>query len=438
MATTISRSQPLLASRAAHVPRGVGVAHPVVVGSAAGATVWDVDGRAYVDFIGGIGVLNVGHNHPKVTQAVRAQLERLSHVAFQVATYEPYVAVAEQLNRIAPVRGPAKTLLVTTGAEAVENAVKIARAATGRSAIIAFHHGFHGRTLLGMTLTGKAKGYRQTFGPFAPEVYQSPYPYAYRGWDEARALAAFDELLLAQVTGDRVAAVLIEPVLGEGGFVPAPAGFLAGLRERADEHGFLLIADEIQSGFGRTGKMFSLEHAGVEADLVTMAKSLAGGLPLAAVTGTAALMDAPDPGGLGGTYGGNPLACAAALAVLDVFEREDVLGRAALLGERLRAELDEAARRYDAIGEVRGLGPMLAIELVHDRASRRPAPDLAQRVIAEARDRGLLLLSAGMHGNVIRFLAPLLIEDDVLDRGLDALRGALEATLLPTAASVPP
>jgi 4-aminobutyrate aminotransferase / (S)-3-amino-2-methylpropionate transaminase / 5-aminovalerate transaminase len=438
MATTISRSQPLLASRLAHVPRGVGVAHPIVVGSASGATVWDVDGRAYVDFIGGIGVLNVGHNHPKVTQAVRAQLERLSHVAFQVATYEPYVALAEQLNRIAPVRGVAKTLLVTTGAEAVENAVKIARAATGRSAIIAFHHGFHGRTLLGMTLTGKAKGYRQTFGPFAPEVYQSPYPYAYRGWDEARALAAFDDLLLAQVTGDQVAAVLIEPVLGEGGFVPAPAGFLAALRERADEHGFLLIADEIQSGFGRTGKMFALEHAGVEADLVTMAKSLAGGLPLAAVSGTADLMDAPDPGGLGGTYGGNPLACAAALAVLDVFEREDVLGRATGLGDRLRTELDGAAARYDAIGEVRGLGPMLAIELVHDRATRRPAPDLAQRVITEARDRGLLLLSAGMHGNVIRFLTPLLIEDTVLEQGLDALRGALEATLSPSSAAGPP
>ncbi len=438
MATTISRSRPLLASRVEHVPRGVGVAHPIVVGSASGATVWDVDGRAYVDFIGGIGVLNVGHNHPKVTQAVRAQLERLSHVAFQVATYEPYVALAEALNRIAPVRGDAKTLLVTTGAEAVENAVKIARVATGRSAIIAFHHGFHGRTLLGMTLTGKAKGYRQTFGPFAPEVYQSPYPYAYRGWDEARALAAFDDLLLAQVAGDRVAAVLIEPVLGEGGFVPAPAGFLAGLRERADAHGFLLIADEIQSGFGRTGRMFALEHTGVEADLVTMAKSLAGGLPLAAVTGTAALMDAPDPGGLGGTYGGNPLACAAALAVLDVFEREDVLGRAVALGERLRAVLDEAAASYDVIGEVRGLGPMLAIELVHDRTTCRPAPDLAQRVIAAARDRGLLLLSAGMHGNVIRFLAPLLIEDDVLERGLDALRGALEATLAPAATADPP
>ncbi|MFN2322364.1 MAG: 4-aminobutyrate--2-oxoglutarate transaminase [Trueperaceae bacterium] len=433
MTTTASRSTALLAARADHVPRGVGAAHPIVVASASGATVWDVDGRAYVDFIGGIGVLNVGHNHPRVTQAVRAQLERLTHVSFQVATYEPYVALAERLNRIAPVRGPAKTLLVTTGVEAVENAVKIARAATGRSAIVTFHHGFHGRTLLGMTLTGKAKGYRQSFGPFAPEVYQAPFPYAYRGWDEARALAAFDELLQAQVLPERVAAVLVEPVLGEGGFVPAPAGFLTGLRERADAHGFLLIADEIQSGFGRTGRMFALEHSGVEADLVTMAKSLAGGLPLAAVVGTAGVMDAPDPGGLGGTYGGNPLACAAALAVLDVFEREDVLGRAEVLGARLRTELDQAAARHPAIGEVRGLGPMLAFELVHDPVDRRPAPDLAQAIAVAARERGLLLLSAGMHGNVIRLLAPLLIEDAVLDQALDALRGALEAALPPAA-----
>ena len=286
MATVVPRSEQLLAARHTHVPRGVGVAHPIVVGSASGATVWDVDGRPFIDFVGGIGVLNVGHNHPKVAQAVRAQLERLSHVAFQVATYEPYVALAERLNALAPVRGPAKTLLVTTGAEAVENAVKIARAATGRPGIVAFHHGFHGRTLLGMTLTGKAKPYRQSFGPFAPEVYQSPFPYAYRGWDVERALAAFDELLLAEVAPNRVAAVIFEPVLGEGGFVPAPPAFVAGLRERADAHGFLLIADEIQSGFGRTGRLFALEHTGVEADLVTVAKSLAGGLPLAGVVGT--------------------------------------------------------------------------------------------------------------------------------------------------------
>ena len=424
---TIPRSKQLLETRHEHVPRGVGAAHPIVIGSASGSTLWDVDGRAYVDFTGGIGVLNVGHSHPRVVQAVRAQLERLSHVSFQVATYEPYVALAERLNRIAPVRGRAKTLLVTTGVEAVENAVKIARAATGRPAVVTFHHGFHGRTLLGMTLTGKARPYRQSFGPFAPEVYQAPYPYAYRGWDEARALASFDELLQAQVAPDRIAAVLIEPVLGEGGFVPAPAGFLAGLRERADAHGILLIADEIQSGFGRTGRMFALEHAGVEADLVTVAKSLAGGLPLAGVVGTASVMDAPEPGGLGGTYGGNPLACAAALAVLDVFEREHVLTRAVALGARLRAELDRAAARHACIGDVRGIGPMVAVELVHDRGTRRPASDLAQAVVAAARERGLLLLTAGMHGNVIRFLAPLLIDDADLDPALDALHQAFAA-----------
>jgi len=429
MPTTLPRTQQLLDLRQAHVPRGVGAAHAVVVGSARGATVWDVDGRAYVDFVGGIGVLNVGHNHPRVAQAVQAQLERLSHVSFQVATYEPYVALAERLNRIAPVRGAAKTLLVTTGVEAVENAVKIARAATGRSAIVAFHHGFHGRTLMGMSLTGKARPYRQSFGPFAPEIYQAPFPYAYRGWDEARSLAAFDELLQAQVAPERVAAVIIEPVLGEGGFVPAPTGFLKGLRERADAHGFLLVADEIQSGFGRTGRMFALEHAGVEADLVTVAKSLAGGLPLAGVVGTASIMDAPDPGGLGGTYGGNPLACAAALAVLDVFEREAVLDRAAALGVRLREAMDDAAGRYPSIGDVRGLGPMLALELVRDPRTREPAPDLAQAIVAAARDAGLLLLTAGMHGNVVRFLAPLLIDEDELTRALAALESAFAACL---------
>lgn len=428
-AATAARAPALLARRAENTPRGLAAAHPVVLEHASGATVRDVDGREYVDFVGGIGVMNVGHGHPRVVQAVKEQVERLSHVSIQVATYEPYVALAERLNRIAPVRGQAKTLLVTTGAEAVENAVKIARAATGRSAVISFHAGFHGRTLLGMTLTGKAKPYHQNFGPFAPDVYQAPYPYPYRGMDAKRALEAFDQLLLAQVAPQRVAAVILEPVLGEGGFVPAPREFLEGLRARADEHGFLLIADEIQTGFGRTGRMFALEHSGVQADLVTMAKSLAGGLPLATVTGTAELMDAPDPGGLGGTYAGNALACAAALAVLDVFEAEDVLGRAVALGERLRGLLDEAATRYEAIGEVRGVGPMVAIELVHDRATRLPAPDLTQAVVAAARERGLLLLSAGMHGNVVRLLAPLLLTEEEAARAEEALEGALAAAL---------
>lgn len=422
-------SEKILQARKEHTPRGLGVAHPVVAHRATGALLTDVDGREFIDFVGGIGVMNVGHTHPRVVQAVKTQLELLSHPSIQVVTYEPYVQLAERLNRIAPVRGVAKTLLVTTGAEAVENAVKIARAATKRSAIITFHNGFHGRTLLGMTLTGKAKPYHQNFGPFAPEVYQAPFPYEYRGWSSDRALEAFDDLLRAQVAPDRVAAVLLEPVQGEGGFIPAPQGFLEGLRERADKHGFLLIADEIQTGFGRTGKMFALEHTGVKADLVTVAKSLAGGLPLAGVVGTAELMDAPDPGGLGGTYGGNPLACAAANAVLDLFEAEDLLGSAVELGDTLRRELESAAGVYTSIGEIRGIGPMLAFELVQDLASREPAPELAQAVVAAARDRGLLLLTAGMFGNVIRFLAPLQLDDATLERALGALRGAFSEAL---------
>ena len=429
MSVSVDRTERLLRSRRDHVPRGVSLTHPLVVASAQGATVWDVEGRAYVDFVAGIGALNVGHNHPKVTQAVRAQLERLTHVAFQVATYEPYLALAERLNALAPVRGPAKTLLVTTGVEAVENAVKIARSATGRPAVISFAHSFHGRTLLGMSMTGKADPYRQGFGPFAPEVYQAPYPYAYRGLDAASCLAAFDELLLTQVAAHRIAAVVIEPVLGEGGFVPAAPAFLQGLRERADAHGFLLVADEVQSGFGRTGTMFALEHAGVEADLMTMAKSLAGGLPLAAVVGTRDIMDAPEPGGLGGTYAGNPLACAAALAVLDVFEREDVLARAREVGTRLRSVLDGIEKGHPHVGDVRGLGAMLAIELVHDRQEKRPAPALAQAFVTAARGRGLLLLTAGLHGNVVRFLPPLLISEDELALALDALEGAADAVL---------
>ena len=429
MSTTALRSDKILEARKENTPRGLGVAHPVVAHSATGATLTDVDGREYIDFVGGIGVMNVGHTHPRVVAAVKEQVERLSHPSIQVVTYEPYVQLAEKLNKIAPVRGKAKTLLVTTGAEAVENAVKIARAATKRSAVITFHHGFHGRTLLGMTLTGKAKPYHQNFGPFAPEVYQAPFPYEYRGWSTERALEAFDDLLRAQVAPERVAAVLLEPVQGEGGFIPAPKEFLEGLRARADQHGFLLIADEIQTGFGRTGKMFAMEHSGVKADLVTVAKSLAGGLPLAGVVGTAEVMDAPDPGGLGGTYGGNPLACAAALAVLEVFESEDVLAKAVTLGKRLRAEVDAAAERYPQIGDIRGPGPMLAFELVRDRASREPAPELAQAIVVAARERGLLLLTAGAFGNVIRFLAPLLIDDAALQRALKALRGAFEEVL---------
>jgi 4-aminobutyrate aminotransferase/(S)-3-amino-2-methylpropionate transaminase len=414
MIETETRTAGLLAARMRAIPRGVGNAHPIVAERAEGAQLWDVDGRAYIDFVGGIGVLNVGHNHPRVVRAVTEQLSRLSHTCFQVAMCEPYIQLAERLNDLAPISGPVKSIFFSTGAEATENAVKIARAATNRSAIITFANSFHGRTLLGMTMTGKAKPYKQNFGPFAPEIYQVPFPYAYRGWTTERAIAALGEFFETQVAPERVAAVIIEPVLGEGGFVPAPAEFLRELRAITSRYGILLIADEVQSGFGRTAKLFAIEHSGVEPDLITVAKSLAGGLPLSGVIGRAEVMDAPLPGGLGGTYAGNPLACAAALAVLDIFEQEHLLAQGEQLGTTLRSHLEGLQARYPQIGDVRGLGAMLAIELVHDRASKAPAADLVDRMVVAAREGGLLLLKAGLHGNVVRILVPLNIEEQLL------------------------
>lgn len=424
-----TRTASLLAARAEHVARGVGNAHPIVVARAEGARMWDVDGNELIDFVGGIGVLNVGHNHPRVVQAVREQLERVSHTCFQVGMYEPYIRLAERLCAVAPGAFPKKALFVTTGAEATENAVKIARAYTGRSGIVAFANSFHGRTLMGMTLTGKTKPYRQNFGPFAPEVYHAPFPYAYRGWDSERALEGLHELFEQQCAPERVAAVIIEPVLGEGGFVPAPPDFLQALRALTARHGILLIADEIQSGFGRTARLFAIEHSGVIPDLITVAKSMAGGLPLAGVVGRADVMDGPAPGGLGGTYAGNPLACAAALAVLDIFEQERVLEQAEALGQRLQAHLRGLQARYPRVGDVRGLGAMLAIELVRDAASREPDPELADRMLVAARERGLILLKAGLYGNVVRILVPLTIDEPTLARGLAIFDAALEQAL---------
>jgi 4-aminobutyrate aminotransferase / (S)-3-amino-2-methylpropionate transaminase / 5-aminovalerate transaminase len=418
MTRTETRTESLLAIRAAAIPRGVSNAHPIVIGRAENAQVWDVDGRAYIDFVGGIGVLNVGHNHPRVVQAVRAQLERVMHTCFQVGMYEPYIRLAERLNALAPVGGPAKTIFFSTGAEATENAIKIARAATNRSAIVTFANSFHGRTLLGMSMTGKAKPYKQNFGPFAPEIYQVPFPYAYRGWSSERAIASLHEFFETNVAPERVAAVIIEPVLGEGGFVPAPPEYLRELRAITARHGIILIADEVQSGFGRTARLFAIEHSGVEPDLITVAKSIAGGLPLSGVIGKAEVMDAPEPGGLGGTYAGNPLACAAGLAVLDIFEQEQLLERGELLGQRLQAHLEGLQVRHPQIGDVRGLGAMQAIELVRDPATREPAPEIVDRMVAAARDRGLLLLRAGLHSNVVRVLVPLTIEDGLLDTAL--------------------
>lgn len=421
MLSNQSRTAALQELRTQQVPRGVSNAHPIFAAHAQGARLWDIDGKEYVDFVGGIGVLNVGHNHPRVVQAIQAQLERFTHTCFQVVMYEPYLRLAERLNQLAPGDAPKKTIFLTTGVEAVENAVKIARASTQRPAIISFTHSFHGRSLLGMSLTGKATAYKQNFGPFAPEVYHAPYPYEYRGWSSERALDALKELFQTQVTADQVAAIIIEPELGEGGFVPAPVEFLRELRRITQEHGILFIADEIQSGFGRTGKMFAIEHSGVVPDLITVAKSLAGGLPLSGVIGTAEVMDAPAAGGLGGTYAGNPLACAAGLAVLDVFEQEQILSRSEQLGAQFRARFLSLQQEVPAIGDVRGLGMMVALEFVQDAQTKEPAPALVDRIIVEAREKGILLLKAGLYGNVLRILVPLVIDDPLVAQSLDTL-----------------
>nr|WP_277621188.1 4-aminobutyrate--2-oxoglutarate transaminase [Thermus arciformis] len=424
-----SRNQALWQLRERYVPRGVAQAHPVFVARARGARLWDVDGREYLDFAGGIGVMNVGHGHPRVLQAVQAQLERFTHTCFQVAPYEGYVRLAERLAHLAPGEFPKKTLFLTTGAEAVENAVKIARAYTGRPAVVALTHSFHGRTLLGMSLTGKASYYKQNFGPFAPEVYHAPAPYPYRGVSDGMALEGLDELFRTQVDPERVAALILEPVLGEGGFIPLSPEYLRAVRELTQGHGILLVADEIQSGFGRTGRMWAIEHSGVVPDLLTFAKSVAAGLPLSGVVGRAEAMDAPKPGGLGGTYAGNPLACAAGLAVLDVFREEGLLDRARALGEELWRRLLALQDRFPQIGEVRGLGPMVAMELVRDPKTKEPFPELAQRLLERARERGLLLLKAGMYGNVIRVLVPLTASLEEVAEGLGRLEAALAEAL---------
>jgi len=420
-----SRSEALRRLRDAHVARGIATSTRVVAARAQGAVLWDVDQKEYLDFAGGIGVLNVGHRHPRVVEAVRAQLERFTHTCFQVAIYEPYIRVAERLNALSPGDFPKKTLLVSTGAEAVENAIKIARAYTGRRAVIAFGGAFHGRTLLGMSLTGKAEPYRVGFGPMAPEIYRAPYPYEYRGWTAKRALAALEEVLQTQVAPREVAAIIIEPVLGEGGFVPAPAEFLQGVRELASRHGIVFIADEIQTGFGRTGRWFAIEHSGVVPDLITVAKSLAGGLPLAGVVGKAEIVDAVPPGGLGGTYAGNPLACAAALAVFETFEEQRLLERAERLGQLLAESLQKLADRYPFIGDARGLGPMRAIELVRDREDKTPWPEMVDYTLRAAEERGLIVLKAGLYGNVIRLLPPLVVSDEEVHRAMEILEASL-------------
>ena len=411
--------------RIAAIPRGVGNSLAVYAERAQNAELWDVEGRRYVDFASGIAVVNTGHVHPHVKAAMAAQIEKITHGCFQVTPYESYIALAEKLNALAPGPTPKKTIFLSTGAEAVENAIKIARYATRRSAIIAFTGGFHGRTLACIALTGKVQPYKAGFGPMLPEVFHVPFPMAYHGVTPEDSLAAIDNLFKADVDPARVAAIIIEPVQGEGGFYIAPPEFLRALRALCDKHGILLIADEIQTGFARTGKTFAIEHAGIEPDLMTVAKSIAGGVPLSAVIGKAEIMDAPVVGGLGGTFAGSPLACAAGLAVLEVLEKEKLNQRAEQLGAKLAGQLRQLQTRYSCIGEIRQLGMMIAVELVKNRRADQPDADLTRAVVQAAGRRGLILLSCGLYSNVIRILAPLTIPEAQLEEGLKLLEESL-------------
>lgn len=391
------------------------------------ACLTDVEGRSYIDFVSGIGVAATGHRHPKVIAAVEGQLKRFTHTAFQVNMYESYIELAEKLNALAPFRGPAKSIFLTTGAEAVENAVKIARVATGRQAVIAFNHAFHGRTLLTSTLTGKIAPYKQNAGAPAPEIYRLPFPAAHAGVTLQDLKLALDDLFLSDVEPTRVAAMIIESVQGEGGFTPVAPEVFGFLRERCDRHGILLIADEIQSGLGRTGRMFAIEHSEVEPDLVAVAKAIAGGFPLAGVIGRASIMDAVEPGGLGGTYGGSPLGCAAALAVLEVIREENLLERATIIGKRIRAELEPLLRSRSGtpIANLRGLGAMVGFDVVKTRAGKEPDGAMVKRILATALRNGLLCISCGVHGETIRVLVPLTISEQDLTAGLAILTAAI-------------
>src|SRR5881392_4138456 len=423
------RSREILERKARVVAEPLSVFLPVVVEEGHGATVTDVDGNTFIDFTGGVGCLNVGHSHPQVVAAAQEQLARFSHTDFTILPYEVYVTLAERLCELAPVRKPAKAGFFNAGAEAVENAIKFSRAYTKRPAVIGFEGGFHGRTLLAVSLTSKTHPYKAGLGPFAPEVYRVPFPNAYRGPSADEAFAALERALITQVAAETVAAIVVEPVQGEGGFIVAPPEFLQGVRELCDEHGIVFVADEVQTGFGRTGRMWGIEHSGVEPDLVTLAKSIAMGLPLSAVIGKAEIMDAPGDSAIGGTYVGNPVAQAAAVAVLDVFEEEDLTARAAAIGDTIRSRMLAWQERWDAIGDVRGLGAMLAIELVRDRVTKEPDADTATAVVEAAAERGLLLLKSGIYSNCIRVLTPLVISDAELDEALSVWEQALDASL---------
>lgn len=417
----------LMARRQAAIPRGVGHSHPIFIERGENAEIWDVEGRRFIDFAGGIAVLNTGHRHPAIVEAVKAQLDKYTHTCFQVLAYEPYVELAERLNAKAPGDFAKKTLFLTTGAEAVENAIKIARAHTGRSGVIAFTGGYHGRTLLTLGMTGKVAPYKTGFGPFPAEIFHARFPSALHGVSVDDAIASVEQIFKNDIEASRVAAIIVEPVQGEGGFNVAPPELLQRLRALCDQHGIVMICDEVQTGAGRTGTWFAVEQSGVAPDLITMAKSMAGGYPISAVIGRADIMDAPAPGGLGGTYAGSPLACAAALAVLDVFEQDNLLQRSRDVGARITASLQALAQRHRCIAEVRGLGAMVAMELCKNGDPHQPDADLTKALANEATRRGLILLTCGTYGNVVRILVPLTASDALLDEGLAIIAASLDA-----------
>lgn len=435
------KSRELMARRQKYVPRGVSSTMSVFAAKAEGAIIEDVDGNRYIDFAGGIGTMNIGHSRPEVVQAIAEQAAKFTHTCFAVMMYEPYIALAERIVNVTPGEFPKKAAFFNSGAEAVENAVKIARYATGKPAIITFENAFHGRTLMTMTMTAKLS-YKHHFGPFAPEVYRAPFPYPYRmNMTPQQAsdfcIAEIERMIVNEIGSDQVAAVVIEPLQGEGGFLPAPAGFLRALKTLCEKYGILFIADEIQSGFYRTGRMFAVEHDGVEPDLVIVAKSMGAGMPISGVVGRAEIMDAPVPGTLGGTYSGNPVACAAALAVLDLFEKDDYAARSREIGQKIMERFTKLQERFPTIGDVRGLGGMTAIELVRDPATKEPDSHAASEVLAAAHRRGLVLIKAGMYDNVVRILVPLSVTDEQLEQGLnifeEAVSSVLEAEAITTA-----
>ena len=417
----------LMARRQAAIARGVGHSHPVFIARGDNAEIWDVEGRRYIDFAGGIAVLNTGHRNPAVIAAVKSQLDQYTHTCFQVLAYEPYVELAERLNAKAPGDFAKKALLLTTGAEAVENAIKIARAHTGRSGVIAFTGGYHGRTMMTLGLTGKVAPYKTGFGPFPAEIFHARFPNALHGVSVDDAMASIEQIFKNDIEASRVAAIILEPVQGEGGFNVAPMELWQRLRALCDQHGILLIADEVQTGAGRTGTWFAVEQSGVAPDLITLAKSMAGGFPISAVVGRAEVMDAPAPGGLGGTYAGSPLGCAAALAVMDEFDRHDLLKRSRDVGQRIMDGLRELARKHPCIAEVRGMGAMVAMELCRNGDPHQPDADLTRALAAEAAQRGLIILTCGTYGNVVRILVPLTASDTVLDEGLAIIGASLDA-----------